>query len=307
MLVYLPIAEMTVNVMVIVGVGGLVGILAGLFGVGGGFLLTPLLIFLGVPPPVAVATGANQFVASAVAGVLSHWRRGNVDVRMGLLLVGGGMVGSAIGVLLFRVLQEVGQIDVVIRLSYVLLLGSIGSLILWESVAAMRQRDPDAAPPKRGPARYPWMTKLPLKTRFLRSKLYVSALVPALIGFLVGILSAMLGVGGGFIMVPAMIYLLGMPAQTVVGTSLFQVLFVTALTTFLQATLNQTVDVILALMLIVGGVLGTQLGTFLGQRLAASRLRALLAFVLLGVCLELMIELLLPPEEPFSMVVEGLP
>ena len=258
MQIYLPIAEMSVNVLLILGMGGLVGMLSGLFGVGGGFLMTPLLFFVGVPPAVAVGTEANQIVASSVSGVLAHWRRGNVDLRMGAVLTVGGLIGSTFGVALFSFLRELGQIELVISLSYVVFLGAIGGLMFYESVKAILKRRGAPVDRKtsstRGPGRHTWMHGLPFKMRFRKSKLYISALLPLAIGFVVGILAAIMGVGGGFVIVPAMIYLLGMPTQVVIGTSLFQIIFVTANTTFLQATINQTVDVVLALLLLIGEV-----------------------------------------------------
>ncbi|MDX1739301.1 MAG: sulfite exporter TauE/SafE family protein, partial [Alphaproteobacteria bacterium] len=268
MYIYLPIAEMSVNIFVILGMGIGVGMLSGIFGVGGGFLMTPLLIFMGIPSPVAVATEANQIVASSVSGVLAHWRRGNVDFKMGAVLLVGGVVGSSGGVVLFAWLQTLGQIDLVIKLSYVIFLGVIGSLMLLESISSLiKKKGQKSAIARRKKNQHNWMHGLPFKMRFKRSGLYISALVPFVIGAFVGILSAIMGVGGGFVMVPAMIYLLGMPTVVVVGTSLFQIIFVTANATFLQSYMNQTVDVILALLLLIGGVIGAQLGTRVGSKL----------------------------------------
>ncbi|MEQ8508048.1 MAG: sulfite exporter TauE/SafE family protein [Rhodospirillaceae bacterium] len=304
MQIYLPIAEMSVNVFLILGMGGVVGLLSGLFGVGGGFLMTPLLFFIGVPPAVAVGTEANQIVASSVSGVLAHWRRGNVDFRMGAVLTVGGFIGSGIGVALFSVLRGLGQIELVISLCYVIFLGVIGGLMFYESMnAIVRQRKAPAGRPAssaRGPGRHTWIHGLPFKMRFRKSKLYISALLPLGIGFVVGILAAIMGVGGGFVMVPAMIYLLGMPTQVVIGTSLFQIIFVTANTTFLQATVNQTVDVVLALLLLIGGVIGAQIGARMGAKLRGEQLRVLLALIVLGVCLKLAFDLVVTPTEPFS-------
>ena len=304
MQIYLPIAEMSVNIFLILGMGGAVGLLSGLFGVGGGFLMTPLLIFVGVPPAVAVGTEANQIVASSVSGGLVHWRRGNVDLRMGTVLTVGGLVGSGVGVALFSVLRGLGQIELVISLSYVVFLGAIGALMFYESVnVIMRRRRADPSKPvitARGPGRHTWIHGLPFKMRFRKSKLYISALLPLGVGFLVGILAAIMGVGGGFVMVPAMIYLLGMPTQVVIGTSLFQIIFVTANTTFLQATVNQTVDVVLAILLLIGGVLGAQVGARLGAKLRGEQLRVLLALIVLGVCLRLAFDLVVTPAEMFS-------
>ena len=298
MQIYLPIAEMSVNIFVILGMGGVVGFLSGLFGVGGGFLMTPLLFFIGVPAPVAVATEANQIVASSVSGVLAHWRRGNVDFKMGLILVVGGLLGSSVGVWLFTFLREIGQIDLVIRLSYVAFLSIIGGLMLAESVSSMLRRK-NRTPPKRH--HHYWVHGLPFKVRFRRSRLYISILLPITIGFLAGILAAIMGVGGGFLMVPAMIYLLGMPTVMVVGTSLFQIIFVTANVTVLQAVNNQTVDVVLAMLLLVGAVFGAQLGARASTRLQGEHLRSLLALVVLSVCAKLAYDLIVIPPDLYSL------
>jgi uncharacterized protein len=300
MQIYLPIAEMSANVFLLLGMGGGVGFLSGIFGVGGGFLMTPLLIFVGVPPAVAVGTEANQIVAASVSGVLAHWRRGNVDFKMGTVLLIGGIAGSTLGVWLFSILQSLGQVELVIALSYVVFLGTIGSLMAVESVRAM-------LPAKRGGRgrrklhQHYWVHGLPLKMRFRRSKLYISALLPLGIGFLVGMLAAIMGVGGGFVMVPAMIYLLGMPTSVVVGTSLFQIIFVTANVTFLQAVNNFTVDVVLALLLLTGGVIGAQLGTRFGARLRGEQLRGLLALIVLAVCAKMLFDLVGTPVDPYSI------
>jgi hypothetical protein len=300
MQIYLPIAELSVNVFLFLGMGAGVGFLSGLYGVGGGFLMTPLLIFAGIPPAVAVATEANQIVASSVSGALAHWRRGNVDIRMGVVLLIGGIIGSTLGVWVFGLLRGLGQIDLVIRLSYVVFLGIIGALMLVESLKAIsRQRKPGGK--RRKLHQHNWLHGLPFKMRFRRSKLYISALLPLGIGVLVGILAAIMGVGGGFIMVPAMIYLLGMPTAMVVGTSLFQIIFVTANVTFLQAWQNQTVDIFLALLLLTGGVIGAQLGTRAGSKLPGEQLRSMLALIVLAVCARLAYELLAHPEDLFSI------
>ncbi len=300
MQIYLPIAELSVNAFIFLGMGAGVGVLSGLFGVGGGFLMTPLLIFAGIPPAVAVATEANQIVASSVSGALAHWRRGNVDLKMGIVLLLGGIIGSTLGVWIFGLLQGLGQIDLVIRSSYVVFLGIIGALMLIESLKAIsRQRKPGGK--RRKLHQHNWLHGLPFKMRFRRSKLYISALLPLSIGILVGILAAIMGVGGGFIMVPAMIYLLGMPTAMVVGTSLFQIIFVTANVTFLQAWQNQTVDIFLALLLLTGGVIGAQLGTRVGAKLPGEQLRSLLALIVLGVCARLAYELLARPDDLYSI------
>jgi len=304
MQIYLPIAELSVNIFLFLGMGAGVGFLSGLFGVGGGFLMTPLLIFAGIPPAVAVATEANQIVASSVSGALAHWRRGNVDIKMGIVLLIGGIIGSTLGVWVFGLLQGLGQIDLVIRLSYVVFLGIIGGLMLVESLKAIsRQRKPGGK--RRKLHQHNWLHGLPLKMRFRRSKLYISALLPLGIGILVGILAAIMGVGGGFIMVPAMIYLLGMPTAMVVGTSLFQIIFVTAFTTMLHATTNYTVDMVLAVLLLIGGVIGAQFGTMIGAKLKAEQLRILLALMVLLVCAKLAMDLIVEPAELFSLGVAG--
>ena len=300
MQIYLPIAEMSLNVFLLLGMGGAVGFLSGLFGVGGGFLMTPLLIFIGVPPAVAVGTEANQIVAASVSGVLAHWRRGNVDFKMGLVLLLGGLAGSTLGVMLFSFLRGLGQIDLVISLSYVVFLGTIGSLMLYESMRTIRRRK--TAPGQRMKLhQHTWVHGLPLKMRFRRSKLYISALLPFTVGFLVGVLAAIMGVGGGFVMVPAMIYLLGMPTAVVIGTSLFQIIFVTANATFLQATLNQTVDVVLALILLTGGVIGAQFGGRFAGRLPGEYLRLLLGAFVLFVGAAIMFGLVVTPEDIYSL------
>jgi hypothetical protein len=301
MQIYLPIAELSVNIFLLLGIGGGVGFLSGLFGVGGGFLMTPLLIFIGVPPAVAVATQSNQVVASSVSGVLAHWSRDNVDFKMGFVLLAGGVLGSTVGVGLFSLLSHFGQVDLVISLFYVFFLGFIGLLMFWESTRAiLRTR-------RRGPQlkklhEHNWVHGLPLKMRFRKSRLYISALMPAGIGFFVGILSAIMGVGGAFIMVPAMIYLLGMPTSIVVGTSLFQIIFVAANVTFLQAVQNQTVDLTLALALTIGGVIGAQIGGRLGAKLPGEQLRVLLAALILFVAIRLAWELGTRPAELYSVM-----
>jgi hypothetical protein len=300
MQIYLPIAEMSANVLLLLGMGGGVGFLSGVFGVGGGFLMTPLLIFIGVPPAVAVATEANQIVASSVSGALAHWRRGNVDLKMGLVLLAGGFVGSTGGVFAFRFLREVGQVDLVISLMYVVFLGIIGALMLIESLQALRRRNRSSGP-RRKLHQHTWLHGLPLKMRFRRSKLYISALLPLAVGAFVGLLAAVMGVGGGFIMVPAMIYLLGMPTSVVVGTSLFQIIFVTANVTFMQSWQNQTVDVMLALILLLGGVIGAQIGSRAGARLRGEELRSLLAVMVLAVCAKLGWDLVAEPDELYSL------
>ena len=300
MLVYLPIAEISFNIFLLLGIGAAVGFLSGMFGVGGGFLLTPLLIFNGIPPAVAVSSGANQIVASSVSGALVHWRRRAVDVRMGLILLAGGIVGSLIGVFVFQYLRKLGLIDVVISLAYVLFLGGVGALMLYESARAIL-RARGGASPARGAARHSWIHGLPLKMRFPQSRLYISAIPPFVLGALMGVLASIMGVGGGFLLVPAMIYVLRMPTNVVIGTSLFQIIFVMAFTTILQSAANRTVDIVLALFLIVGGVVGAQLGASVGQRLRGDYLRAILALMVLVVGIKLGFELTLRPHELYSI------
>ena len=303
MQIYLPIAEVSVNAFLLLGLGGLVGILSGMFGVGGGFLMTPLLFFIGIPPAVAVATEANQIVASSFSGVLAHFKRKTVDLRMGTVFLVGGLIGSAIGIVVFNYLRAAGQVDLLVKLCYVLFLGLIGSLMFVESLNAIRRAGKPGAVPKR--KRHNWVHNLPFKMKFRVSGLYISVIPPVLVGVLVGILAAIMGVGGGFIMVPAMIYLLGMPTKVVVGTSLFQIIFVTAFTTMLHATTNFTVDIVLAVLLLVGGVIGAQIGTRIGVKMKAEQLRILLAIMVLLVCGKLAFDLLVQPAELYSIGTGG--
>jgi uncharacterized membrane protein YfcA len=303
MQIYLPIAEVSVNAFVLLGLGGLVGVLSGMFGVGGGFLMTPLLFFIGIPPAVAVATEANQIVASSFSGVLAHLRRKTVDQRMGTVLLIGGLIGAAAGVQVFAWLTALGQVDLLVRLCYVVFLGIIGSLMFVESLKAIRRArqagEGGASPPRRKSRG--WMQKLPFKMRFRTSGLYISVIPPLLVGLFVGLLAAIMGVGGGFVMVPAMIYLLGMPTKVVVGTSLFQIIFVTGFATLMHATTNYTVDMVLAVLLLVGGVVGAQIGTRIGVKLKAEQLRILLSMMVLAVCGRLAMDLLLQPAELYSL------
>ncbi len=299
MQVYLPIAEVSVNIFLLIGLGGLVGILSGLFGVGGGFLMTPLLFFIGIPPAIAVATEANQIVASSFSGALAHLRRKAVDLKMGWILVSGGLIGSGIGVQIFKVLRDLGQVELLVTVCYVFFLGIIGSLMLWESVRALIRSNNNSRPIKI--KRHNWVHRLPLKIRFRTSNLYISCIPPFIIGALVGFLAAIMGVGGGFILVPVMIYIIGMPTKVVIGTSLFQIIFVTGFTTLLHSTQNYSVDALLALILLIGGVVGAQIGTRLGVYLKAEQLRILLALLVLAVCIKLGLELLIEPAELFSL------
>lgn len=299
MQIYLPIAEMSVNVWLILAMGGSVGFVTGMFGVGGGFLMTPFLIFAGISPAVSVATGACQIVASSVSGVSTQLGRRAVDFKMGLLLVAAGIPGSLIGVWLISILKSTGQVDLVIKLAYVGLLGTIGSLMLIESTRTlMKSRKGPAT--KRPTAHY-WVHRLPFKLRFRVSKLYISALPPIGLGLFSGFLSGIMGIGGGFIMVPAMIYILRMPAAAVVGTSLFQVLCVTIFTTFLQAYVNHTVDLLLALLLMLGGVIGVQYGQRVGARLRSDQLRLMIALLIVAMALRLSIDLLAAPNDIYSI------
>jgi uncharacterized protein len=301
--IYLPIAEVSLDLFVLLALGAAIGFLSGVFGVGGGFLLTPLLIFIGVPPAVAVASSANQLVGASVSGVIAHWRRGNVDFKMGFILLLGGLAGSVLGVWLFTLLKRLGQIELTISLLYVVLLGTLGGLMLVESVRSLlRQRRPGGY--RRKLHQHNWLHGLPLKTRFRRSKLYISALLPTGLGFIVGVLGAVLGIGGGFVLVPAMIYTLGMPTAVVPGTSLLQIIFVAANVTFLQAYTNRTVDAVLAMVLLVGGVIGAQLGTRFGTRLRGEQLRFLLALLVLAVAAKLAHDLTIRPTSLFVITSE---
>jgi uncharacterized membrane protein YfcA len=303
MQIYLPIAEVSVNAFLLLGLGGIVGILSGMFGVGGGFLMTPLLFFIGIPPAVAVATEANQIVASSFSGVLAHLKRKTVDLKMGTVLLIGGLFGSGLGIILFNYLKALGQVDLLVKLCYVVFLGMIGALMFVESLNAIRKsKKPGAKPTRR---KHNWVHNLPFKMKFRVSGLYISVIPPLIVGTLVGVLAAIMGVGGGFIMVPAMIYLLGMPTKVVVGTSLFQIIFVTAFTTMLHATTNYTVDVVLAVLLLVGGVIGAQIGTRIGVKMKAEQLRIWLAIMVLAVCGKLAFDLLVQPTELYSIGVGG--
>ncbi len=301
--IYLPIAEVSLDIFVLLGLGAAVGFLSGVFGVGGGFLLTPLLIFIGVPPTVAVASSANQLVGASVSGVLAHWRRGNVDFKMGYVLLVGGLAGSLLGVWIFTLLKRLGQVELTISLCYVLLLGTLGGLMIIESIRSMlRLHRPGAG--RRRLHQHTWMHGLPLKARFRRSKLYISALLPIGIGFVIGVFSAILGIGGGFIMVPAMIYMLGMPTSVVPGTSLLQIIFVAANVTVLQAYTNRTVDAVLALVLLVGGVVGARIGSRFGTRLRGEQLRFLLALMVLAVAAKLAFDMTVRPADLYSIASE---
>jgi hypothetical protein len=297
MQVYLPIAEMSVDAFLLVGIGFGVGWLSGLFGVGGGFLLTPLLILIGIPSPVAVASGANQTLGASVSGLIAQWRRGNVDAKMGSVLLVGGVLGSLGGVQLFVLLRRIGQVDLAVSVFYVVVLGTVGGLMVMESVRAILRRRTTA---KRKLHEHFWMHGLPLKMRFRRSRLYISIIPPFAVGLGIGVLSAVMGVGGGFMLVPAMIYFLGMPTSVVIGTSLFQVVFVAANVTMLQAVQLGTVDILLTMLLLLGGVAGAQFGASMGTRLRGEETRALLGLLVLSVALSLLWGLLRRPVNLFS-------
>ena len=300
MSIYLPIAEMNINIFLIVFIGMIVGALSGLFGVGGGFLMTPLLIFLGIPPVVAVGSEAPHVLASSVSGVIAHWRKKNVDFKMGFFLLSGGVIGSTLGVNLFKLLKTYGQIDIVIQFLFIIFLGFIGMSMAFESAKTTIKNYRTTSAIRTKLHQHSWIHGLPFKLRFHRSKLYISALPPILIGFFVGVLSAMMGVGGGFIMIPAMVYILGMSTNVVVGTSLFQIIFVTANSTFFQSYINQTVDIVLSALMIVGGVIGAQIGVRLGSQLKAEYLRGILAILVLLVCAKILTDLILTPSDLFS-------
>lgn len=292
------------NVFIILGMGAAVGFLSGMFGVGGGFLITPLLIFYNIPPVVAVATGANQVVASSMSGALSHFRRGTLDVRLGVVLLLGGLAGATAGIWLFSLLRRIGQLDLVISLLYVVLLGAVGTLMLLESLRALRRAAQNRPVSLRRPGQHNWVHRLPLKMRFKKSRIYLSIIPVVGLGFAIGVLTSIMGVGGGFIMVPAMIYLLRIPTSVVVGTSLFQIIFVTAYTTVVQATMNHAVDIVLAFILMVAGVIGAQYGVRIGQKLRGEQLRALLALLVLAVGARLAVDLVATPGDIYSVVSE---
>jgi uncharacterized membrane protein YfcA len=298
---YLPIAEMSVNAAVIVALGAMVGFLSGMFGVGGGFLTTPLLIFYGIPPAIAVASAATQVTGSSVSGALSYYRRGQVDLKMGTVLVAGGLLGSVAGSFLFRWLKSLGQVDVTIALVYVLLLGTVGLLMLKQAIAEIARERRGEPPARTARRHHPLVASLPLRMRFPKSGVYISPLAPFLIGAGVGILTIIMGVGGGFIMVPAMLYFLGVAAGVVVGTSLFQIVFVTAVATLLHASQSQSVDILLAVLLLLGGVVGAQVGARAAQRLPQQRLRLFLALLVLAVAVRLAVGLTWTPAELFSI------
>ena len=300
---YLPIANLSVNALVIIGLGGLVGLLSGMFGVGGGFLTTPLLIFYGIPPTVAAASAASQVTGASVSGVVTHMARKTVDFRMGGVLIAGGIVGAGMGVFIFRLLQSLGQIDTVIGILYVLMLGGIGGLMAKESIQALVALKTGRKQQARKRRHHPLVAALPMRWRFYRSGLYISPLAPLLLGMATGILTMLLGVGGGFILVPAMLYLLGMTTQSVVGTSLFQILFVTMATTMMHAMTTKAVDLVLAMLLLLGSVTGAQIGTRISMTLRPEYLRILLAAIVLLVAARMALGLGWRPDEIFTIEV----
>ena len=299
--VYLPIANLSVNGLFIVLLGGLTGILSGLFGVGGGFLTTPLLIFYGIPPTVAAASAATQVTGASVSGVIAHGKRRGVDYRMGSVLVAGGVVGALIGAVLFRLLQALGQIDVVIGVLYVLMLGTIGSLMMREALTAIRPQKTNADTRPRKRRHHPLVASLPMRWRFYASGLYISPLAPLILGVLVGILTMLMGVGGGFILVPAMLYVLGMSGNVVVGTSLFQILFVTMVTTMTHALTTKAVDIVLAGLLLLGSVLGAQFGTQIAMKARPEVLRLVLAAIVIAVAVRMLWGLGVQPDEIYTV------
>ena len=301
MQIYLPIAELSLNVFVLLGMGFAIGFLSGMFGVGGGFILTPLLIFLGVPSAIAVGTSASQVVAASVSGAIGHWRRNNVDIQMGVVLIAGGLIGALLGVVVLGILRALGQLDLFVSLTYVVLLGSVGGLMLIESVRTLRAAPAKATLGRRRGSQHTWIEGLPLKMRFRQSRVYASAIPFVVVGAFIGLLTGIMGVGGGFLLVPAMIYLLRIPTRIVIGTSTFQIVCVTAFATVLQAALNNTVDLYLSLPLMAGSVIGAQFGVGYAERFRAEQLRALLAIIVLAVAVRISLGLAIPPVELFSI------
>jgi uncharacterized membrane protein YfcA len=299
--IYLPIAEMSVQWIVILAMGLGVGFLSGLFGVGGGFLLTPLLVFYGIPSGVAVATTLSHITASSISGAVAQWKKRAIDFKMAGVMMAGGMVGTGVGVWLFAIMRRAGQMDLVVSLTYVPMLGIIGGIMLRESLKTLRARRSGNAPTRIHPVNHVWIHGLPLKARFRQSRLYISIIPPAIIGFLVGVMSAIMGVGGGFIIIPAMIYLLRMPTNVVIGTSLVQIIGVAIVTTLLQSTSNYAVDIVLAAILVVGGVVGAQLGVRAGAKLRGEQIRLMLALLVLAVALKFLWDLVVTPADIYSI------
>jgi hypothetical protein len=296
---YLPIAGNSVNILLIFGLGGAVGLLSGIFGVGGGFLMTPLLMMFGIPATVAAASDSNQIVGASTSGTLAHWRLGNVDFKMGFLLLIGGVLGGTLGVQIIKILRAMGNADFLITLTYVLMLGGVGTYMFIESLQTLKKKDVPAAAsatPRKESTYARLLKKLPMQTQFAKSGIEISLLLPLILGTLVGVLAAIMGVGGGFIMVPVMVYLLRMPMHVVVGTSLFQILFTCVNVTIMQSWSNHTVDFVLALLLLLGSTLGAQIGTKVSKKLKGDQLKILLASLVLLVCVKMMADLLLPPD-----------
>ena len=305
MTLYLPIAELPINVFLIFGMGAAVGLISGMFGVGGGFLMTPLLIFSGIAPAIAVATMTAQVTAASFSGALTYYRRGALDTRLALVLTAGGLIGAALGVAAFDLLQRLGQLDVVIALAYVFFLGTVGSLMFWESIRAILRARRGHRPNAAKPGHHPWVHKLPFKMRFPRSRIYLSVLPVLGIGAAIGFLGSVLGIGGGFMLVPALIYLLRIPSSIVVGTSLMQIVLVMAGAAFMHAVSNGGVDVVLALVLMIGSTLGAQIGASIGSQLKAEHLRVLLAVLVLGVGLRFAVDLVVTPDAPYTIESDG--
>ena len=305
MTLYLPIAELPINVFLIFGMGAAVGLISGMFGVGGGFLMTPLLIFSGIAPAIAVATMTAQVTAASFSGALTYYRRGALDTRLALVLTAGGLIGAALGVAAFDLLQRLGQLDVVIALAYVFFLGTVGSLMFWESIRAILRARRGHRPNAAKPGHHPWVHKLPFKMRFPRSRIYLSVLPVLGIGAAIGFLGSVLGIGGGFMLVPALIYLLRVPSSIVVGTSLMQIVLVMAGAAFMHAVSNGGVDVVLALVLMIGSTLGAQIGASIGSQLKAEHLRVLLAVLVLGVGLRFAVDLVVTPDAPYTIESDG--
>jgi uncharacterized membrane protein YfcA len=304
MQVYLPIAELSLNVVLLLLMGFAIGFLSGMFGVGGGFILTPLLIFLGVPPAVAVGTSASQVTAASVSGAAAHWRRNNVDLQMGFILIVGGFVGALVGVKVLAFLIARGQLEPFVAVSYVVLLGVVGTLMLIESVRLLRAAAAKTGTSMRRGGKHTWLDGLPFKVRFRHSRIYASLIPFVVIGAVVGLLTAIMGVGGGFLLVPAMIYLMRIPTRIVIGTSTVQILFVTAYTTVLQATMNYTVDMLLSVPLMAGSVVGAQFGVGFSERFKAEQLRALLALIVLAVAVRMALGLVIKPTDLYSIDVQ---
>ena len=301
MQLYLPIAELPLNLFLLLGMGGAIGFISGMFGVGGGFLLTPLLIFVGVPAPVAVATSSVHIAASSVTGSLTYWRRQALDVKLGVVLVAGGLIGTLTGVFFFNQMRRLGHLDLIITLSYVTLLMSVGCLMFVESIGAMLERRRGKNTALRHPGEHRWYERLPFTMRFHRSKISTSVIPLLVLGGVIGFIGTVLGIGGGFLVVPALIYLFRVPTAVVVGTSLFQILFTMMVATFLHATVSQAVDVLLALTLVVGGVVGAQFGARTGQSLKGEHFRILLALLILAVGIRFALDIVGKPDEPYSI------